>query len=150
MSKQMMENKNRRLISGSRVLCPCSLDLPKLDPFSAFKASRKGIIAINVRGGSLYLNEQLTEAHARNIFPADTKSTIRNFILYPPDNPEIRLGEIHVRYLRLTDAAKLSGLILRFVGLSENQLDQLNNLLTLCPTFEGDEEQAVLQHRWAS
>ena len=100
-------------------------------------------MVVNVRGGSLYLAEQLTDMHAKKVFPPGKTSTIKKFTLYPPNEPEILIGDINARYLRLVDGVSASGLILRFVNPTDIQLDLLNSVLTLCPTVEGEEEQAI-------
>jgi hypothetical protein len=140
---QMSAKKNNRLISGARVLCKCSLELPKLDPFSKFRDYRKGLMVMNVRGGCLYLADQLTDMNARKVFPPGNTSTIKKFTLYPPNDPEILIGDIKVRYLRLINGASASGLILQFVNSTEIQLGLLNSLLTLCPPVECAEDSAI-------
>jgi len=140
--------RNKRLISGARVLCRCSLVLPKLDPFSALKVAREGYMVINVRGASLYMAEQFSDEHAKKVFPEASSPRIKKFVLYPPNAPAVQIGEVNVRYIRLTNGVELKGLILRFVNTTEKQLDQLNELLTLCPQVEGDEESAIPRDKY--
>ena len=135
--------RDRRQVSGVRVLCRCSLVLPKLDPFSAFRARCEGFFVLNVRGGSLYLAHPFTEESASRAFPPESALPVKEFTLYPPQGEPIRIGTLRVRYLKLSTGERLTGLVLRFVGLDESQLDALNGLPARCPTVVGDEESII-------
>lgn len=137
------EARDRRQVSGVRVLCRCSLELPKLDPFSAYRARREGFMVLNVRGGSLYLAHPFTEEGARRAFPPERAVTVKHFTLHPEEGGPIELGRVDVRYLKTVRGRELTGLVLRFVGLDERQIDLLNALRERCPAVTGDEEEAV-------
>ena len=134
---------DRRLISGQRVLARCSLELPNHNPFSSYRARRQGLMVMNVRGGSLYLPHQFSEQGARQAFPPGQSSTIRAFTLYPDEGRPIAVGDVTVRYLKLRHGQRLDGLVLRFVGLDEGQLELLNRLPERFPVVHGDEERAI-------
>ena len=136
--------RDRRLVSGPRVLCRCSLELPKLDAFSTYRAAREGFMVLNVRGGSLYLAHQFTEEGARRAFPDGSALALKRFTLYPPDGGEpVVIGTLGVRFLKLVRGRRLDGLVLRFTGLDDRQIDLLGGLAQRCPTVDGDEEAAV-------
>ena len=139
----MSNNKNRRLVSGDRVLCKCSMLLPSLNPFAGIKISRSGYMVLNVRGGSLYLAQQLNEQSVASIFPPDKTSLIKQLTLYPDNGSAILLGDMNVRYLKMTDGLKYVGLVLRFVNISEEQLDILIGLPDYFPLVSGDEESVI-------
>jgi len=139
----MSENKNRRLISGQRAVCNCALELPKTDPFSSYKSVRNGVLVMNVRGGCLYLADQFTESSIVKVFPPDQSSIIKNIKLYPSEGSLIDLGHISVRYLNLSKRSKLVGVVLKFVNLSEEQMDTLNDLGEYFPIAGANEEASV-------
>jgi len=137
--------KNNRLISGNRVICQCSLELPKVDAFSNIKTDRQGYLAFNTRGGALYMGQQFTPLTINKIFNGDEPATLKQFVLYPPDAPAVKLGEIDARFLHFTEGKKFIGMVIRFVGLSEIQLDRLNTLCDSLPPMEDREELALLK-----
>jgi hypothetical protein len=135
--------RDRRAISGNRVLCACSLDLPKVDPFYAMKTYREGHIILNVRGGSLYIPNQFTVVSIKHLFKPAEASTIRNFNLYPESSTEISLGNVDARFLNFTNGKLHVGMVLRFVNLTEKQLDTLNSLVSQLPAVSGSEELSI-------
>ena len=137
------EARDRRQVSGARVLCRCSLELPKLDPFSAYRARREGFMVLNVRGGSLYLAHPFTPEGAERVFPPGRAVAVKDFTLWPDGGDPVALGRVGVRYLKTVEGHGLVGLVLRFVGLDERQMDLLNGLRERCPTVDGDEQAAV-------
>jgi len=140
---RMSENSNRRLISGQRVVCSCTLELPKTDPFSNYKAVRTGVLVLNVRGGSLYLADQFTETSILKVFPPDQSSIIKNIKLFSENVSPVELGNVSVRYLKMNKRTKMVGVILKFVNLSEKQIDILNSLGEKFPIAGSDEEASV-------
>lgn len=140
----MTTNKNRRLISGERVLCKCSLDLPKVDPFDAMKVHRNGYMVFNTRGCSLYVTPQFTNESVGKLFKGDTPGTIKNLLLYPESSDTIKLGSVNARFLHFTDGSLLKGMVLRFVNLSEPQLDTINQLSVTLPVATGDTEENLV------
>ena len=134
---------NRRLISGERVLCRCALELPKHDPFSSYREHREGYIVMNVRGGSLYLTRPLGDGDIERTFPRGKASTIKRFTLHPETGEPIVVGDVQARFLKTRHGLRLSGLVLRFVGLDERQMNLLNALPEHFPVVEGDEEAAI-------
>lgn len=134
--------RDRRMVSGMRVLCRCALELPKLDPFSAYKASRQGYMVLNVRGGSLYLAQPFSESAAKRVFPPGQVLPVKNFTLYPPGGPPIVIGELGARYLKVVEEPPCA-LVLRFVGLDEKQLELMNGLEAVCPPVLGNERVAI-------
>lgn len=137
--------RNRRQVSGDRVLCRCSLELPKHDPFSNYRASCEGFIVLNVRGGSLYLAHQFNEDSVRQAFPPDKASLIKDFKLYQKEGTPIPIGDLHVRFLKFKQGLELTGLVLRFVNLTDAQMDLLNGLTSHFPIVTGSEETAIPQ-----
>lgn len=139
----ILESQNRRLVSGQRVVCSCTLELPKTNPFSAYKAVREGVIVLNVRGGSLYLADQFTDTSIVKVFPPDHSSTIKNIKLYAATGPVVDLGNVEVRYLKLNRRTRMTGIVVKFVNLSDAQMDKLNALGELFPEAGADEEASI-------
>ena len=135
--------RNRRLVSGERVVVRCSLELPKRDPFSSYRARCEGFIVLNVRGGSLYMAHPLNDDAIREVFPDGKASRIRRLTLFPEGEAPIVVGDLQARHLKTRKGERLTGLVLRFVGLDERQIDVLNGLSTRLPSVDGDEESAV-------
>lgn len=134
---------DRRKISGNRVICMCSVEMPKLDPFNNYSNVQKGPFVFNVRGGSLYTWTHYTDKSIADIFPPDKPAHLRNLQLFPVDQPVISLGDIKARFLRFDGEHNSQGLILRFVHLSEGQLDKLNELTAALPGVAEDEATQV-------
>lgn len=135
--------RDRRLVSGERVLCRCSLDLPRHDPFSPYRERCAGYIVMNVRGGSLYLPVPLGEREIAQIFPSGGAAPVKRFTLYPDEGEPILVGDLRARYLKTREGRRLRGHVLRFVGLDETQLELLNGLPSRFPLVSGDEESAI-------
>jgi len=121
----------------------CSLELPKIDPFSAIKADRDGFIILNVRGCSLYLGQQFTVASIKTIFPDDKPRLLKRLTLMPADGNPIVIGNIHARFLQFNDVKPLPGMVLRFVDVTEDQMQLLNDIQDILPSFKDAEEDAV-------
>lgn len=126
------------------MLCRCSLDLPKVDPFNAVKVHRTGYVVFNTRGCSLYVTPQFTEKSVGKLFHGDKPGTIKNFMLFPEAADVIKLGNVNARFLHFTKGARLKGMVLRFVNLSEIQLDTINQLSTTLPMATGDTEENLV------
>jgi len=139
----MIEKPDKRLISGGRVICQCSLILPKDNPFANYKAQRSGYIVLNVRGANLYLGIQFTPENVAQAFPPDEYALIKKLTLFDDEGHEVVVGDINVRFLKFTDGSKVTGMVLRFVNTSEEQLDLLNSLVDIFPLVEGPEEDAI-------
>jgi hypothetical protein len=121
------------------------LELPKVDAFSNFRTERQGYLSFNTRGGALYMGQQFTPLTINKVFNGDEAATLKNVVLYPPEHPEVRLGHIEARFLHFTPGQKFIGMVIRFVGLSEPQLDSLNTLCDTLTPVENNEEVAILR-----
>lgn len=144
--KLLMQNAtqlDRRKISGRRVICMCSVEMPKLDPFSNYNNLQRGPMVFNVRGGSFYTWTQYTDKSVSDIFQDGKPALLRNMNLFPDNRPMISLGDIKARFLRFNGDTTSQGLVLRFVHLSEGQLDKLNDLTGMLPTVPEDESMLV-------
>jgi len=139
----MTDAPNRRLISGSRVYANCHLELPKVDPFKNVKTARDGFIILNVRGCSLYLPQQFTTISIKTLFTENEPQLIKGLTLLPEDGNPIVVGNIYARFLQFNDVKPSPGMILRFVNVSENQMELLNEIQDILPTFSGAEENVV-------
>lgn len=134
---------DRRKISGNRVICMCSVEMPKLNPFSNYNNQQTGPFVFNVRGGSFYSWTHYTDKSIAEIFTPGKPARLRNLQLTPIDQPVISLGDIHARFLRFNGEYNAQGLVLRFVDLTDGQLDQLNELTVALPTVTDDEATQV-------
>lgn len=91
------------------------------------------------------MGQQFTPLTINKVFNGDEAATLKNVVLYPPELPEVSLGHVDARFLHFTQGQKFIGLVLRFVGLSELQLDSLNTLCDKLPPIDGSEEIAVVR-----
>ena len=98
---------------------------------------------MNVRGGSLYLADQFTETSIVKVFPPGQSSVIKNIKLYPKDGPVVDLGDIAARYLKLCKRSKMVGVVVKFVNLSDSQIDILNDLGSKFPIAGVDEGASI-------
>ena len=134
---------DKRAISGNRVVCACSMQLPKVDPFNQLKIHRKGYLIFNTRGGAFYISQQFTDHTVTQLFNSGETGLIKNFKLHPRDSAEILLGDVHARFLYFTDTRPLPGMVLRFSNLSERQLEMLNSLTHQLPKI-GESEKVFI------
>lgn len=134
---------DKRAISGDRVVCACSMQLPKLDPFNQLKIHRKGYLIFNTRGGAFYISQQFTDETVTQLFNPGEPGLIKNFKLHPRGAPEISLGQVHARFLYFTDTQPLPGMVLRFANLTEQQLELLNKLTHELPKIGPSEKQFI-------
>jgi len=136
---------DKRAISGQRVICICSMQLPKVDAFSQLRTHRKGLLIFNIRGGALYLSDQFTEDSIPLMFNPGEPGIIKNFKLYPRNRPVINVGDIAARFLKFTNSTTYPGLVMRFGNLSEEQLIILDGLVNELPKVGGDEKNFLLK-----
>ncbi len=134
---------NKRAISGDRVVCACSMQLPKVDSFNQLKIHRKGFLIFNARGGAFYIANQFTEDNIHDLFEPGEPGMLKNFKLYPKGEPEISLGQFSARFLYFTDTKPFRGMVMRFGKLSPRQLEQFNELTNRLPRV-GPSEQAFI------
>lgn len=135
----MDTSKNRRLVSGKRVLCRCALSFPKTDIFNQMPIRRNGLIVLNTRGGALYMNSQFNEQSIGKIFKPGQSGNLSSFILVAKDNTQHELGTISARFLRFTNGNSARGMVLRFVNLTEEQIDLLNMMVGSQPDVPENE-----------
>ncbi len=141
----LAENKNRRLVSGKRVICYSSMILPKINQFSSVKPLRDGPLVFNVRGCAFYCLPQYNQNTIRDVFNSDKPGVIKEFRLFPQGSQPIDLKNITARFVRFTNSQKHVGMVLRFVNLNETQLDTLFSLTESLPEVSSDEEQQISQ-----
>lgn len=134
---------DKRAISGDRVVCACSMQLPKVDAFNRLKTLRKGYLIFNTRGGAFYLSQQFTDETITQLFLPGETGLIKEFKLYPRGGSEISLGQVHARFLYFTDTQPLPGMVLRFANLSEQQLELLNKLTNELPKIGASENSII-------
>jgi len=89
--------------------------------------------------------QQFTPLTINKVFNGDEPATLKKFVLYPPDAPEVRFGQVDARFLHFTQGKKFIGMVMRFVGLTEAQLDKLNTLCETLDPVEGSEEVAIVK-----
>lgn len=101
-------------------------------------------MVFNTRGGSLYLSPQLTDITIAKLFKAGKASMINNLTFQPDTGEPIVIGSVHARFLKFTHTNQNSGVVLRFVHLTDSQLDTLNELGDRLPNV-GDREDSLIQ-----
>lgn len=138
-------NKNRRLVSGKRVICYSSMILPKVNHFSSVKPLRDGPLVFNVRGCAFYCLPQYNQKTINDVFKSDQPGVIKDFRLFPQGGQPINLENVSARFVRFTNSQKHVGMVLRFVNLNEIQLDTLFSLTESLPEVSSDEEQQISQ-----
>jgi hypothetical protein len=135
---------NKRAISGDRVVCACSMQLPKVDAFNHLKIHRKGYLIFNARGGAFYIPQQFTENTVKQLFKPGEPGLIKDFKLYPKGKQAIVIGQVSARFLYFVGKEPWPGMVMRFGNLNERQLDTLNKLVKVLPKVETS-EQAFIQ-----
>ncbi len=116
---------DRRKVSGNRVTCQCDFILPNPDPFMHSKMLVTGTIVLNVRGCCVYPEQIMSVDEILKKIPEDKSLTVSNLAITGDDNQKYSLGDVSLRRMRLLNDEHGQGVILRFVGLSERQLDTL-------------------------
>lgn len=136
-------NADKRAISGNRVVCACSMQLPKVNTFNQLKIHRKGYLIFNARGGAFYLSPQFTESDISQLFNPGEAGTIKNFKLYPHGRPEVSIGQMSARFLFFTQNEAMPGMVMRFGNFSERQLETLNSLIKELPKVGPSEHKFI-------
>jgi len=137
------ENLDKRKFSGNRVIARCEITLKNLDPFAFHEATRSGHMVLNIRGGCLYLNEGATEKVLEKMFPDSKNTVFKEIRLFSGLNDVIIIKNIKAAFLRIRRGKKRAGIVVRFVDISEEHLDELSSLINRLPLIEGDEEAAL-------
>ena len=135
---------DKRAVSGNRVICACSMQLPKVDAFNQLKIHRKGYLVFNARGGAFYISPQFNESDISQLFEPGKPGTIKNFKLHPHGKPEVLIGQISARFLFFTQSQPMPGMVMRFGNLNERQLSTLNSVMKDLPKV-GQNEHAFIQ-----
>lgn len=135
--------KDKRKLSGDRVLAKCELTLNIVDPYSTYSRVKTGHFVMNVRGGCLYLTEKIQKRNLQHIFPDGHTAKFRQLALMRDDLPDIVLRDLNVEFLRLREQADRTGIVFRFVDTTESQMDLLYKAQTELPAISSDEEASV-------
>jgi len=117
--------RDRRKISGERVACHCEFTLADPDPFKHCKVHIRGLIILNVRGCGIYPEQALSFDDTKRTFPESRLLTIKELKIKGPDDQPYSLPNLSIRRVRLVNDENGDGIILRFVNLTEQQLDTL-------------------------
>lgn len=117
--------RDRRKVSGERVSCRCEFTLPSPDPFMHCKVQTKGLMILNVRGCCVYPEEVLSVEDTKRTFPESRLLTIKKMVLTGEDEQTFTLENLSIRRVRLASDEHGEGIILRFVNLTDEQLDML-------------------------
>ena len=131
------EVRDRRKISGNRVSCISSFALPNADPFMHVNTHVKGLMILNIRGCCVYLKPSLSSHEIKRYFPETRLLTIKKLTLQGPDSVSSDIFNLAIRRVRLHQDEHGAGIILRFVNLSEDQLD---TLASVCERYANVEE----------
>ncbi len=116
---------DRRKISGERVTCKCEFVLPNPDPFMHSKMFITGTIVLNVRGCCVYPEQVMSVEEIKRKIPGSKALTVSNLVISGTDNQKFSVGNVAMRRVRLLCDEHGQGVILRFVNLTEAQLDTL-------------------------
>lgn len=135
--------KDKRKISGDRVLAECEVLLPNSDPFSHYNNLKAGHIVLNTRGGSLYLAEHFNERNIEKIFPNGETTVFNTLKLSANSQPDIILAGLKVKFLRLRKEPHREAIVFRFIDLTEEQLDLLSIAQYQLPAIGDNEESSV-------
>ncbi|MEH6616424.1 MAG: hypothetical protein V7699_01150 [Porticoccus sp.] len=135
--------EDKRKFSGNRVLAECEVVLPRTDPFSHYDNVKKGYMVLNIRGGCLYLSEHFTEDNIVKIFPNGESTVFEKITLTAGNKPKIIIENIKASLIRLRQEENREGIVFRFVDISEEHLDILDNLQYKLPAIGSNEETSV-------
>lgn len=100
-------------------------------------------MVLNIRGGCLYLNEGVSEKVLEKIFPDGKNTVFKEIRLFSGLNDVIIIKNIKAAFLRIRRGKKRAGIVVRFIDISEEHLDELSSLINRLPLIEGDEEAAL-------
>ena len=121
----LQDAPDRRKVSGERVTCKCEFVLPNPDPFMHAKMLITGVIELNVRGCCVYPNQVMSVEEIKRKVPESKALTISKFIVSGDDGQRFSVGDVAVRRVRLVSDEHGQGVIMRFVNLTERQLDTI-------------------------
>ena len=134
---------DKRRFSGARVLARCEVLFRKDDPFATWNPAKTGHVALNVRGGCLYLGEYYDEQNIEKLFPDNGSGTFERLTLSADNWPDIVLENVKVVFLRLRKEDRREGIVFRFVDITEQQLDLLDDLTSSLPNIGACEQTSV-------
>lgn len=100
-------------------------------------------MVLNIRGGCIYLNEGAAEKVLEKIFPDGKNTVFKEIRLFSDLDDVIVIRDIKAAFLRIRQGKKRAGIVVRFIDISEEHLDQLSSLINRLPLIEGDEEAAL-------
>lgn len=120
---------DRRKISGERVSCRCQFTLTNLDPFIHCKKQTSGVMVLNVRGCCVYPKNGLSLGDTKTMFPESQPLNIKKLVLTGEDGHEFTLQNLSIQRVRMLQDDHGDGIILKFINLSEQQLDLLNKVV---------------------
>ncbi len=139
----MSNGVDKRKFSGNRVLAECEIVLKPDDPFAHFGNEKNGYIVLNVRGGCLYFPERFTENNITEIFPDGKTAVFGKMTLSAGNKPKIIVDNIKVAFLRIRKEKNREGIVFRFIDISEEHLDILDDLQHKLPGIGTNEESSV-------
>lgn len=100
-------------------------------------------MVLNIRGGCLYLNEGVSEKVLEKIFPDGKNTVFKEIRLFSGLNDVVVIKNIKAAFFRIRRGKKRAGIVVRFIDISEEHLDELTSLISRLPLIEGDEEAAL-------
>ena len=77
------------------------------------------------------------------MFPDGKNTVFKEIRLFSGLNDVIIIKNIKAAFLRIRRGKKRAGIVVRFVDISEEHLDELSSLINRLPLIEGDEEAAL-------
>lgn len=119
------QHRDRRKVSGERVSVQCTFSLANPDPFKYSRIHTRGLMILNVRGCCVYPKETLSFEDTKKAFPEASVLNVKRMVLTGSDGKAFDIPNLSIRRVRLTKDEHGDGIILRFVNLSDEQLDTL-------------------------
>lgn len=132
---RLIEPKDRRKIGGQRTVCYCEFSSPNPDPFKSHSLPMQGLMKLNVRGCSVYPKnnislEYMTAETLKEWFIGN-RLTIKAMKLMSKDGTHYTISDLGIKGLRFVKDKNGQGIVFKFVNLSERQLDQLLEFMTI-------------------
>jgi len=131
-------HSNKRVIGGERAMAQFTIQMPKVDTFSEFRAKYSGMIVFNVRGACFFIKSGSASSVKSKIFPGGDSATIESFKLKDRGNTLCHFKNVRVKLLKEKDHGAACGVAVKFLQLTDAQMEQLNAARTDLPTAGSD------------
>ena len=132
----MDTKQDKRAIGGNRVVAQFSIKLSALD---IADGRFNGTLVFNARGGMFFLGYGLQSDIQAKIFRGSDITSIFELELSHGGKRVALLNNLSIKLMREKRIGDDYGFIVKFVQVTEENLDKLNTLITELPVIESDD-----------